>query len=1030
MRDKNTWVFNAGNAFSGNPKWLFEYVVNHHPEITPWWLCYDQDLVDYMRERGLNACLYSSATARQVGGRAGVYVVNQFKEVIEDYLRGATILNLWHGVGCKTVERGVTSGFLHERIVKKHIENRRIYDTYQLFLATSPLMEEHFKQQCGIDDDKIVRAGYPCVTYPDELATFDHELLAGRGLPQGTRVAAYVPTYRDNEPQGFLTRALPDMERLLAVLEEQDLMLIMKMHPQMEENPQYLGLKERFGNEARLLFWDNAHDFYEVFDQVDVAIIDYSSIFYDMLARGVRHFIRYFYDLDEGSSVRDFVFDVREMTCGTECRDFDGLLDALRSFEQDDPDETARINDLFWSYSTPDSCERLVQAALDFVPDEGRPETVLYTYDIFDTLIARTTLQPGGVFRYVQQKINGSGMGFPSYLTRSYEEARRCCEQNCREYVVKSLFRREDDRTEIDFDMIFERMADVYGITPEQAEALKRWELECEYQVSIPIEENIDEVRRHVADGDTVLLVSDMYLPRDFIEKLLAKADPLLATLPLYLSSDVGYQKTKKTLYLNVFHSLDYRFDRWVHTGDNEFADIQRPQELGIEPALYQSDVQPSAHATELTEALSTFDAYQVGRLISRFEGEQDASDEARFAYCYASLFFVPYVAWAIDDALKRGVECLYFISRDGYHLKRIADALIEERGLSLDTRYIYGSRKAWRIPSQVHEIDSDFYSDHGNFSGIMDLDAFLDAGAIDEDSFFDMFPELISFKEKRRFVVGDNTQIRMMMRDSKEYTAHLLEKAAERRTIVLDYLRQEIDFNQSFAFVEFWGRGYTQTCLSNLLREIDPSLEGSTFYYARSIYPSEGGDIRRNITASHISLLFIEALFANVPIKTVPGYRYAADGRVEPIIEPNEYLEPVFDALDSYLPRFAHDFARLELLESEATLLEMFNFGIGHFRFNSTQDIYLKCVAPLKDSVNIYGKTREFAPEWTMQDVVERAKGTMKSTGNRDMSLARSKALYRATFRLFTAGKAASHLGADLVRKVKDRLSGGDEGA
>ena len=1018
MRNKNIWIFNAGNAFSGNPKWLFEYIVNYHPEITPWWFCYERELEQHMKELGFNACRYDSALGREIGSKAGVYVVNQFKEIIEDYLDGITIINLWHGVGCKTVEREVTTGFLHERIVRKHIMNRRIYDTQQLFLASSPLMEKHFTKQCGIDEDKFIRAGYPCCTYPGELATYDHDILQQKGLPASTKIAAYVPTYRDNEPLGFLTKALPDMSRLIEVLEDHNMLLIMKMHPQMEENRQYLAMKERYGNDPHLLFWDNANDFYEIFDQIDLGIIDYSSIFYDMLARGVKHFIRYFYDLDEGESVRDFVFDVREMTCGIEATDFESLLQALSSYEQDDPEDVARINDLFWAYSTPDSCEKIVEAALSFVPDTSRPEKILYSFDIFDTLIARTTLQPEGVFQYVQEKINQSGLGFPAYLTRNYVEARRCCEQNCREYVVKSVFKRDNDHTEIDFPMIFDRMADVYGITPEQGETLMKWELECEYNVSVPIKENIDRVKSLLANGETVVLISDMYLSREFVTKLLAKADPVLTTVPLFLSSDIGYQKTKKTLYFHVFHSFDYRFDRWIHTGDNELADVTVPSSLGIDAQLYTGGIAPSFHADELREAVGSYDAYQIGRLISRFDARKDISDEARFAYCYASLFFVPYVSWAIDDALANGVKCLYFISRDGYHLKRIADAIIKQRKLPIKSKYIYGSRKAWRIPSQVHEIDEDFYTDHGNFNGIRDFVEFLDAAAIDEETFLKMFPELARFSENHHFEVGDNTQIRNMMRDSQEYTDYLLAEAAKRRVIVLDYLKQEIDFSEKFAFVEFWGRGYTQTCLSNLLREIDPSLEGSTFYYARSIYPSEGGDIRRNITSSFVSLIFIESIFANIPIKTVPGYYRTDDGKIEPIIRDNDYLKPVFDALDTYLPEFAHDYAALDLLDPTSNYIEMFNFGIGHFRFNATQDIYLKCVAPLKDSVTIYGDSVEFAPEWTFRDSIDRVLGKQKKTRDRDMSLARSKPIFKAGFKLFSAGKATADFLKDIIDK------------
>ncbi len=55
-------------------------------------------------------------------------------------------------------------------------------------------------------------------------------------------------------------------------------------------------------------------------------------------------------------------------------------------------------------------------------------------------------------------------------------------------------------------------------------------------------------LKSYLAEGNDVVLISDMYLPKETIQKMLAKADPLLATLPLFLSSDKGYQKNNQKI--------------------------------------------------------------------------------------------------------------------------------------------------------------------------------------------------------------------------------------------------------------------------------------------------------------------------------------------------------------------------------------------------------------------------------------------------------------------------------------------------
>ncbi len=181
QRDKNLWIFNAGNSFAGNPKWMFEYIIRHHKEIKPVWMCYNADTMNYVHKLGYEAELYHSSKGKSVMAKAGVYVVEMCKEVFQPELSGITVLNLWHGVGCKSIERKVTDGFLQERIAKKYIQNNDILRNNQLFLVTSEIMEKHFKEQCGIDDDKVIRAGYPRCVVNDDIQSYDHDIRKKKG---------------------------------------------------------------------------------------------------------------------------------------------------------------------------------------------------------------------------------------------------------------------------------------------------------------------------------------------------------------------------------------------------------------------------------------------------------------------------------------------------------------------------------------------------------------------------------------------------------------------------------------------------------------------------------------------------------------------------------------------------------------------------------------------------------------------------------------------------------------------------------
>ena len=1001
-RNKKIWVFNAGDAFSGNPKWLFLYIVNHRKDITPYWLCYKENMVSYMKERGYKAYLFNSSEGKVIERQAGIYVVNQVKEVIQDELKGVTILNLWHGVGCKSIERKVNFGFLNERIAKKYIKNNYYYKNYQLFLVTSPLMENHFKEQCGIDDDKVIRAGYPCCIHNEAANSFDHDVLKRQGLPENTKIVVYSPTYRDASATEFFGKAIQDMDRLVEVLEKNGMLLIFKMHPQMMKDRKYNEAMERYKACNRLMFWDNQDDIYEVFDQIDIAIIDYSSIFYDMLAGGVKHFIRYMFDIDDKNNLRDFVFDVKEMTCGYDCNNFDELLDALDHSDvclQEDEDRKREIYDLFWEYAKSAGNEEIVEAALDFEPNPVDLPNV-YSFDIFDTLIKRKALKPASVFYYVQDMLAQDEIRFPNLLLNDYARIRMQCEANVREWYKKTLFMREGDRLEITLDEIYERMQNVYLLSDEQIARMKELEQQTEIEQCIPYPEHIDVLKQHLANGEKVLLISDMYLPKETIIKMLEKADPILTTVPLYLSSEYGVQKTIKKLFLEAYKDMDYIYGEWIHYGDSPVADCKKPSELGI--ATINHTV-PALNEYEqlLVDQLQSYDAYLAAAAMARYREEykdeiEDEEGPKIFAYAYASLYFVPYINWAIKDAVRRGTKCLYFISRDGYHLKRIADALIEVKGYPIKTKYIYGSRKAWRIPSFVNEIDDEFFSEFGNFANIKKYDSLLKAMDITEEDFIRIFPELEYLKSSGRISKGLLKQLRLKFSESDEYRHYIIEKAAEERKLVRAYLQQEINFNESFAFVEYWGRGYTQDCLTRLLDDAAGHEVPDPCYYARSIYGTDGRSIRYNYTTNTGSLIFIEALFANLDYRSVPGY-VEKNGRIEPIILPCDNDMVMQKAFEENFVRFAKDFYGQPLQDEDRFEREIFNFAMDYYRDYADTPIMVKNIAHLKDSVEQYGAAAEFAPQITFGRVVGRFfKKDYFYTKSRKMSLARSNPIYQ----------------------------------
>lgn len=373
---RRVWAFCAGhysNDFRGNPKYLFLYLNRYCEDVKAYWLCDNEAIVAQVRYMGYHAFRLGSVGAEFAIDRTGVLVAEQVKNAIPAGLEDAVYLNLWHGVGgIKAVERSLVEGRLAMEIAKKYIQHNAYYRKNEMYLAPSKFIEKIAKEQLAMEPHQIIRSGYPRNIYQrmyQRAVTFDHGCFRSPELPEDVRFAAYIPTFR-NVPKGDLfAAAIPDMDRLIETCEKNRVCLIFKMHPLLESELSFQQAKAVYADCPWVYFWDNSNDFYEVLDQMDLCIFDYSSMFTDFIAAGCKHFLRYAFDFT-GEDL-DFPMDYDEATLGRKCGSFGELLDALGSYEADDlSGDIRRISDLYWMHAAPDSMDRIVKAVLEFQPVE------------------------------------------------------------------------------------------------------------------------------------------------------------------------------------------------------------------------------------------------------------------------------------------------------------------------------------------------------------------------------------------------------------------------------------------------------------------------------------------------------------------------------------------------------------------------------------------------------------------------------------------------------------------------------------
>lgn len=456
---------------------------------------------------------------------------------------------------------------------------------------------------------------------------------------------------------------------------------------------------------------------------------------------------------------------------------------------------------------------------------KANKEYKLYSFDIFDTLITRKVATPKGIFVLMKDIINQSPQfaDLPNDVKTNFFNYRTNSE-----FYLRQINNQWNDGKDISLDMIYNHIQHTYFLTNEQTQAIKELEIQLELDNIIPIKENIEKLKVLLEKGKRVVLISDMYLPEYIIKEMLLKCDPVLCQVKLYLSSTLGFMKTKQALFHYVKEQENVEFREWTHIGDNKFADFFCARKLGIKAVLYPY-VKFKEYEKSLLVANSQNSFVQISLgcakniRLNKFPNDE----KAQLGASLAGPILFPYIYWLLDQAQKRGIERLYFIARDGYILKLIADLIIKENNLPIKTKYIYGSRKAWRI-SALNLDDDELYRQFIQFT-MYEPKKIPQAFGLTKEEFLSILP-----KKLRNYSTSKpDKRLAEYLYNNKDILKFAIEKNQTQKNCVINYLKNTIDYtNDKFAFVDLDGSGLTQNCLARLMNNFyDKKIK--SFYYA-----------------------------------------------------------------------------------------------------------------------------------------------------------------------------------------------------
>lgn len=508
----------------------------------------------------------------------------------------------------------------------------------------------------------------------------------------------------------------------------------------------------------------------------------------------------------------------------------------------------------------------------------------MHSFDIFDTVITRRTAAPEGIFAIMQEimRQRSDFADISDYVKENFYVLRMGAEELAR----KEAYHHKKD--EITLAEIYRALATTSCLTKDQAFMLQKLEMETELNNILPIQETIGQIRKLDAEGQRVVLISDMYLSKNNIIELLGHVDPVLDKMPVYVSTEFGVTKANGQLYRIVAEHEDADYAFWHHMGDNKETDVQVPCRIGI--AASQKELPAWKPWEEKFVTAGGNDYYwQLSLGASRYTKLQSQCGTPGLIGCtIGGPLLYPYICWVLEESIKRDIARLYFVARDGWILKQIADKIIEKRGYCLTTAYCYGSRKAWRMPEYLdleNKVQLLQYSEEA--VTVDDIAAGLDISKNEFITIFPWLPEAVKNGEAPLW--GDiRKRVFSYIAESREFRKILCDLHKQKFEMAKKYLRQEIEVSDgNFAFVELSGTGVTQSCLAAILSDFCQFKVRSFYLKMDRVKPADNCEFINYYPGDRQNSYMIE-LLCRAPHGQTEGYVFQGD-KISPVLEEKE---------------------------------------------------------------------------------------------------------------------------------------------
>ncbi|MFA6358538.1 MAG: rhamnan synthesis F family protein [Candidatus Omnitrophota bacterium] len=312
--------------------------------------------------------------------------------------------------------------------------------------------------------------------------------------------------------------------------------------------------------------------------------------------------------------------------------------------------------------------------------------STIISFDIFDTLLIRPFATPNMVFSYLEEII------YKEYGIKKYQALRSEAESIARE--------QKNYLGDVKISEIYSVFSELAKIDSETSNKLLNLEVNTETKLLIRRDNIITAAKEAKNHGKRIILISDTYLERAHIEKILF-LNGIDFFDEIYLSSEIGKRKDRGDLWDFVIEREGITPRNFTHVGDNEQSDYQRIGDKGYQSLIHV--MRPTALfrqsnlGSQLWDRMAPNNGWRenlvYGKIANHlcsgpnelqlFNSKQVFADPQLFGYVVFGPIIFNFMNWLIKRSIEDKCQQLWFLSRDGYLLNAAFEKIATHPNLS-----------------------------------------------------------------------------------------------------------------------------------------------------------------------------------------------------------------------------------------------------------------------------------------------------------------------------------------------------------